>query len=417
MRSIIIWEVFLKYGLYILIFTMGVIFVSTSGYSYTKKQNGTYGKNITKTTITSTVNNATGTTITTNKTSTSTKTKKIVSDQEPLSGGNREDYVKVKDRACKGEKLSSGDLWQYGIFDAQVQGAVVSVKPGSSLGAKEFDLISKKFAQSNFHEGYYWARCSRTKLLILSTPSGYPLKQLSNVQYQLNPLSINHCSKYSINYAPSESGESKIIRPSIDLNSSKRDLFLNLDLLKEGTFSISCTTNKNELALLYLAPVKNGGNSIPLHTFLKSTLADVSSLVVWINNVRRKEGLASIDFTNKDLIPIGQELIKDKRVEHNLKKLASVKNYLQKKNLIFLGEDRVRAESFEKMIWLLWNSPTHRSLLLEKRATHGSIAYDHMNALVSIVLVEHQNTYRVSKIEQIKQDKINKKIIQNDNIY
>ena len=138
MRSIIIWEVFLKYGLYILIFTMGVIFVSTSGYSYTKKQNGTYGKNITKTTITSTVNNATGTTITTNKTSTSTKTKKIVSDQEPLSGGNREDYVKVKDRACKGEKLSSGDLWQYGIFDAQVQGAVVSVKPGSSLSIKSF---------------------------------------------------------------------------------------------------------------------------------------------------------------------------------------------------------------------------------------------------------------------------------------
>ena len=339
-------------------------------------------------------------------------------EESVTSGGNRGDYVRVRDYACSGNKLSTKDLWQYNIYDAQVQGAVVNIKSGSTLGASEFDTISKKFAKSNYHEGYYWAKCSNSKLLILSTPSGYPLKKLSEVQYELNPSSLKHCSKYSINYAPSDEGVSKSIRPGIDLGKSGgNNLFLNLDLLKEGTFSLSCTTNQNELALLYLAPIKNGGHNIPLHTFLKSTLADVSSLVVWINNVRRKEGLASIDFTNKELIPIGRELIKDKRVEHDLKKLQSVKNYLQSKNLRFLGEDRVKAESFEKMIWLLWNSPTHRSLLLDKRATHGSVAYDHMNALVSIVLVEHQNTYRVSKIEQKRQEKINKKIFQNNNIY
>lgn len=337
-------------------------------------------------------------------------------DQESISGGNRQDYVRILDEACSGLKLSSLDLWKHNLYDAQVQGAVVSIKQGSSLQASDFEKIAKKFADSNFHKGYYWAKCSKDRLLVLSSPSSYPLRKISSKQYELSSMSIKDCSKYSINYAPSESGESKVIRPNLEMDAKEdKNLFLNLDILKKGTLSLSCTNSKNELSLLYLAPVKDGGQDIPLYTFLKSTLADVSSLVVWINNLRRKEGLSSIDFTDKLLVPISQQLIKDKRVEHDLKKLQAIRDYLQKKNLRFLGEDRVKAESFEKMMWLLWNSPTHRSLLLEKKATHGSIAYDHAHSLVSIVLVEHQNTYRVSKLEQRRQNQINKKILQNNN--
>jgi hypothetical protein len=45
------------------------------------------------------------------------------------------------------------------------------------------------------------------------------------------------------------------------------------------------------------------------------------------------------------------------------------KRLLAKRKINILGENRVKATTNEQMAWLLWFSPTHRQLLLHKKAT------------------------------------------------
>ena len=77
-----------------------------------------------------------------------------------------------------------------------------------------------------------------------------------------------------------------------------------------------------------------------------------------------------------------------KNITHDRSLLKKVGEDLKAKKTKLLGENRVAAPTTERLAWLLWNSPSHRSLLLHKNASvigiHESIAQGERFAVIAV---------------------------------
>ena len=77
----------------------------------------------------------------------------------------------------------------------------------------------------------------------------------------------------------------------------------------------------------------------------------------------------------------------DTSVAHDRLLLKRVAAGLGSHDLHFVGEDRARAADLSRVAWLLWNSPRHRALLLDKSATHAGIAIKEVRGEMLAVVV------------------------------
>ena len=114
---------------------------------------------------------------------------------------------------------------------------------------------------------------------------------------------------------------------------------------------------------------------------------DIASFNDWINTVRLQAGLNLLKDDNIHLQASSKRLAKRMTVRHDRRQLRQERKTLSEHELELLGENRVEGVSYEEMAWLLWNSPRHRNLLLNPKATHVSIGDKVKNQRSLAVLV------------------------------
>lgn len=141
-------------------------------------------------------------------------------------------------------------------------------------------------------------------------------------------------------------------------------------------------TNQNKRSrgpeLWYTVPTGRGPNlTVPHQNVLTGNskirvLSDENeALVKWINRIRGDLGLKPIVKLQLD----GQsELLQNPTQLHDRKVLQRMNQVANKKNLGLTGEDRAVGSNLTDVAWLLWNSPRHRELLMNNRATHAVVA-------------------------------------------
>ena len=116
-----------------------------------------------------------------------------------------------------------------------------------------------------------------------------------------------------------------------------------------------------------LIPIKNAAQAAVPRLALASK--DSEELIPWIQAIRKLHKLAPLQTTNPLLRRFATQLLSDFSIRHPRPLLLQARQQLLTKHIKIIGENRVKANSLEEMAWLLWNSPSHRSLLLNKDAT------------------------------------------------
>ena len=105
-------------------------------------------------------------------------------------------------------------------------------------------------------------------------------------------------------------------------------------------------------------------------SFISTRKEENVDLLAWIKSSKGKLKLKPLSLNKNALLKASRELASvNSSVRHDRKGLIDVrKRLLEESSLVLIGENRVRSDDLGRMKWLLWYSPRHRSLLLDKDA-------------------------------------------------
>lgn len=269
---------------------------------------------------------------------------------------------------CEKKSITTKLFWEAGIFDAQIEGKVIPSAEMAKVNAAQFVKIAEEKTRGLKHLGWIGGKCPDGSAWIITTPASKNF-----VQYTAETIFVAHdemtafCPEIDIRFANSEKdAPERIETKAVPLKNG----VMAIDTAKKarGLLSVSCVPKdgKGIANLWYLVPVKGG--PLPDPPFIEA-LTQKNGLEQWINKLRKNEGLPELKILTKpDVRKITSELLEDESVKHNPVLLEKAEAELRKINLTTVGENRVKALSPKTMGWLLWNSPSHRDLILSKKA-------------------------------------------------
>ncbi|MEZ4741027.1 MAG: hypothetical protein R3B45_01025 [Bdellovibrionota bacterium] len=256
-------------------------------------------------------------------------------------------------------------------------------------------------AKRHNHKGAAWGICSDGRGWTASIPSSTPLNLIKKTgKIELPIAALNkYCRDYLASFAPHDGGL------SIDFKQSEKSI--DISKLGTGVFGLTCLPKIPRWqgpVVWYLRPIGHITNMhAPLNYLLKDKNDKNNSehLSLWINAIRKKENLPPLiygyEVVNRgaDTLAIGGSIM------HNRKMISSIKAGLQEGHVKFVGENRVKANSLEAMAALLWNSPTHRNLLLSKEATHLGISMKTQDSeLFAVLLLGDGSSLKISRADK-----------------
>lgn len=278
--------------------------------------------------------------------------------------------------------------WQYGVYDAQIEGRDIRRVDGQAVSLAEAEAAAKSLAAVRHHGGYAAGVCADGSAWALSLPAPSPLvtKQAGSSRIWQLPLHElrERCATSRLDFAPSTLEAPRAL--SMDQGS------IDLNHLPDGVVSLTCQPRAPRWAgpvLWYLAPVgaKGATQEIPEASALLTASASVPErLSAWILRLRAAAGLTPVSFTEPLQKAAGQ-LAANGGISHDRQQLQKVASGLEALQVRFLGEDRVRASDAMEMAWLWWNSPRHRELLLNPAATQMGLAQRRVGQATLVVLV------------------------------
>ncbi len=271
----------------------------------------------------------------------------------------RDDLIALSPYFCSNEVFLKD---KRPFTDAQVEFAFISQSQGLSE-------LAKTFAKDNRHRSFAFGTCSSGKNWILSSPaSAAPLIE-RNTSIEVNPEALTHCKSYSVSAITSDS-----VFPKLDL----KDKVFAKDTLR--ALSLSCTPNDKPGIGPELLALKNW------NTETISRIDSPLDLIKWVNQKRRDLGLSEVKPVRR-LDQIALKSSANQSLEHPHDKLLQWKKGAESSDLLLLGENRALAGSFSELSTLLWNSPAHRSLLLNARADSIGYAINEVHGQKHLVLV------------------------------
>ena len=264
--------------------------------------------------------------------------------------------------------------WDVGIFDAQLGGQWLSSIAKSKVADAQLEEMSKKLANENEHFGYASGKCpDRQHAWLITTPSpqAITIKPGDNLVVPIASLQL-HCRQFRLDFAAATSGHPKTLYENSAADKSP-ELLMSLANLTDGTVEISCTPKNpphRGPMVWYLVPVKKGPQpKVPLVEMLAEKKTDLPhALGEWINGLRTKEKLQPLTINNTKLEKSIREQATRVDLRHDREELENYRKKFQEVKRELIGEDRVFGRTLEEMAFLLWNSPTHRGLLLDTRA-------------------------------------------------
>ncbi len=289
------------------------------------------------------------------------------------------------------ETLDTRKAWEAGIYDAQV--AVQSLRPKAGQSIKQDDIKKAVdvLASRNNHYGLSQGQCPNQSYWVITSPAPKPLAAPKDETITIAAEDYrNYCDNIRVDFAAAEKGQPRTILTQKSVSSTIEDLQVNTKLLPSGVISITCQPRFPAWqgpVLWYLVPVKEGAVAeIPESEALEHE-SSIIALQQWVNAVRKKEGLPPLADNHPRMQWLSEQLLKNSTIRHNRKLLEQAKQALKKNNARLVGENRVKAQTIQQMVWLLWHSPRHRSLILSREATHFSVASQRVKQEQLAVLV------------------------------
>lgn len=266
---------------------------------------------------------------------------------------------------CQASSLDSDQLWSESIYDADISIRVLTKKTTRPHSDRVLKQLSIRLAQSQKHLGYSYGICSKQRAWIASTPAPVPLKIKQNlITLELKSLT-SFCRKTTVMNAKFKNGRG-ILVPELRAGVYKIPEPMTMT-------SISCLPKRPSplgYQPWYLVSL-NSLPKMPPHYPSGKKLGDADRTIIWINHIRRSHGLANLQkLETKFVRQSYKELIASKSIIHNRPLLLSIKERLTHQQIDFIGENRVIGASIKERLRLLWFSPRHRNLLLNKKATH-----------------------------------------------
>ncbi|WP_141731199.1 hypothetical protein [Oligoflexus tunisiensis] len=273
---------------------------------------------------------------------------------------------------CKGGKIipSSRELWKHQLYETQLDAAWIrSADDTQPLIPEDLATIAKDQALAKQHHGYAYGLCTAHEAWILSTPAADALSTWTADGLKLNlKIMQGRCEKVALHYAEAGQGRPKQIKKM--RSRAAETLFVHPELLKPGTIGLTCypADKKQGPELWSLIPIQNVKTDRIPH-FTSHHREGTGGLIQWIQDIRKAQGLTVLKTEIPLLRNFANQLVADPSIRHPHAKLMAQKRLMAKRKINILGENRVKATTNEQMAWLLWFSPTHRQLLLHKKAT------------------------------------------------
>lgn len=264
------------------------------------------------------------------------------------------------------------DAWQLSIFDVLL--AIKLVK-GGDLGQQALS-----YARQTNNFGYSYGKCppkGPTWLLTVSAPYR-PLVSKSYLEF-VAELS-NYCREFAAMYAANG-----LSLPKILTITNRRVL---LPQKGNGVVALACRQpikgSKQGARLFYAVPI--GKPTTELVLTKKLVGDDKLSVVNWLTSIRKALGRSAVT-----LQKLNNSTAVRFSVHHDRKELANINKNLKpnvnKKKYNLLGENRVRAYSLPEALAMLWLSPFHRQLLVDKRAKYLDVTINHRSGQVLVVML------------------------------
>lgn len=300
----------------------------------------------------------------------------------PLSAAKRKEVAEVKqssfavfrgdvDKAIAAQlcllkrPLSTKELWKAGVYDAQIEGQFFQRKRGKKISLSFLRDEAYNFAKEKNHHGLVYGVCKGGNMgYILSMPS--PSAVLTD-QINLNiPVyaASQHCSKVSLDIAPSTDGKIETISPILPV--------IKLVDIPQGVLSFTCWPKAPEWqgpVLWFLMPIGEGGNiEIPFLSVLSKKLSNYQKITAWINKIREKASVKPVGFSTS-FSKNAADLASSLSVIHDRRLLNNLSESMKKQGYLFIGENRVKGVDLHNLLKHLWVSPRHRKLLLNPKAT------------------------------------------------
>lgn len=259
------------------------------------------------------------------------------------------------------------DAWQLAIYDVLL--AIKLVNTNVKLGQQALGYAKRT---NNF--GYIYGKCppkGPTWLLTVSAPYR-PLIGKGYLEF-VAELS-NYCRDFVAMYAANG-----LFLPKTLKVTNRRIL---LPKKGNGIVALACRQpfkgSKHGTRLLYAVPIGKPTTDLVLSKKLVGT--DKSSIIQWLTSVRKTLGRSAVT-----LRKLNDSTATRFSVHHDRKELANINKKLKKYTL--LGENRVRAYSLSEALAMLWLSPFHRQLLVDKRARHINITINYRAGQVLLVML------------------------------
>ncbi|MBF0441474.1 MAG: hypothetical protein HQK54_06190 [Oligoflexales bacterium] len=275
------------------------------------------------------------------------------------------------------------DLWFRGIFDAQIEGYAMGPSAGAAASRIYEDLMEESgvlIAGRSNHHGICSGVCDDGTRWLITMPSSAKVQLGVKIGEIKIPVKKHHsyCGEIEIDYASSrDSGYARVGHHN--LNEDNSDISIDTESFDDGLLSITCIPKASSsfgASILYLIPIKRGPYQVfPFEAFLGKAKGTIERRIAeWVNILRKEEGLRELTLSNPLFNSISNQMIEHGSIVHDRSMMAKASEQLKRYNFEFIGENRVKGEDAAKMAWLLWHSPRHRALLLDKRSTHLAVS-------------------------------------------
>lgn len=259
------------------------------------------------------------------------------------------------------------DAWQLAIYDVLL--AVKLVKTTTGLNQQALS-----YAKQTDNFGYTYGECppkGPTWLLAVSAPYR---PRIGKGYFEFAAELSNYCREFAAMYA------------SDGLSLPKKLTITNRRVLLpkkgNGIVALSCRTppkgSKHGARLFYAVPIGKPTTNLVMSKQLVGN--DRSAVVKWLTSVRKALGRSAVT-----LGKLNKSTTTRFTVHHDRKELANTNKKL--KNHTLLGENRVRAYSLSEALAMLWLSPFHRQLLVDKRARYIDVAINYRAGQLLVVML------------------------------
>lgn len=269
------------------------------------------------------------------------------------------------------------ELLRKDIWDAQIAGQKLR-RVNNPMTSEQLRRAALDLGRDQFHAGYAFGQCNPDLYWIVTVPAPKALERVGSGYLVRDRDYEAKCKGYRIDFAPAGVAPVRhLYTSSPQWNSSYK---INEAALGNGMVSLTCLPRNPDWlgwVLWYLAPTGSGPwAEFPLSEMIPAGQRNANLVLPWVNAVRTQLQLPELqsgidDQAHARAISV---LSVSKNVHHNRKLLGDISRMLAPQYKLN-GEDRVRGSSLREILWLLWNSPRHRELILNPTATHLTLRH------------------------------------------